>query len=83
MANYINSLSDTDIIKGWIEAINKVKVQPIEAKVVKRTIRGYWQTAFEVLLPKYYTTTVKMPFMITSLPTVKDQAWMNGHLYKI
>jgi len=83
-ADYLERFSDTSITKEWLHEVNSIFKLKLTDKDIKRTIRGYWKTAFEVLTPSYYTNGVpKTPFLITSLPHPKDQAWMEGHLYEL
>jgi hypothetical protein len=83
-ADQLNSLSDQEIIDTFVQQCNVLYNSNLQAaSSVKRTIRGYWPTAFEVLRPEYYTTTVDVPFVVTSIPSPEGQAWMEGHLYDL
>ncbi len=83
-ADHLETFGDNAIVKEWLYEINTLFKLKLTHKDVKRTIRGYWKTAFEVLKPSYYITKLpQLPFVITSLPHPKDQAWMEGHLYSI
>lgn len=80
-ADALNQLDDSTISERFLKQLNAVYGTSV--KTVKRTIRAYWPTAFEVLKPEYYTTELQLPFLVTSLPRPEGQAWMEGHLYRL
>lgn len=82
-ADQLNQVSDDEIVKNWIKEFNAVYGQSLTPSDVKRTIRGYWKTAYEVLKPEYYVAHVDLPFILTSIPQPMGQAWMEGHLFNL
>ena len=84
-AEQMNELTDEEI-EDAVEATVQEYFQ-MNLPAIKRVIRGWWPTAFEVLRPSYYheyeSLVAQIPFLITSLPHPAHQAWMEGHLYSI
>lgn len=82
-AKALNQLKDEVIVHTVLAQMNKLYKLNVTPAHVDRTIRAYWPTAWEVLKPEYFKTTISLPFLCTSLPRPIDQAWMEGHLYEI
>jgi len=88
LANSLNKLSDAELTQRWLFFINLVYDYALTEKHVKKVIRAYWPAAYEVLDPIYWTRDGQeayhsIPFICTSLPTVYDQAYIEGHLLDI
>jgi len=85
LADELNELTDEQIVSAFCQEMKEMF--GVDCPKLKKQIRGYWPTAFEVLMPSYFTNykmvKQQLPFLITSLPLPEDQAWMNGHLYPI
>ena len=88
LADSINKMTDLELVSRWMDVINQMYGYQLKAKDLRKVIRAYWNAAYEVLLPKYFSDRgnilrKSLPFVCTALPTVYDQAYIEGHLLTI
>lgn len=81
-ASELHSMNKTQLIEMFCQDLKHIS--NIETNDVK-VLEAWWPDAYTILKAKYFEETAsnslpQLPFVVTSLPTPLDQAWMNGHL---